>query len=888
MKKRIFLVSLLFILLLTIVPFKVSAATSTYKYYGYYLNYNTMKSNGDLQNISGFTSGFSVNNKNHSGYAIFFGHFAQANNKNYIMYCKDMGKFADKSLDKKNLTGNSNDGSIAGNTGISETKRKMLELLLSNGYHYDQADAALNFNSRTDRLSVIAMQLLVWEVMEGARTDWSHTGSNGDAYAPARPKSNNAYDKIIKPNGCPNAPSGKATSGTLCAIYRNIIDNIRSATSADTSTAFGKEYTMKWNNSLGKNGLYYVEVPGLGKYTTCSTSNTDMTVKVSGSKAIITTAKSVGSAVTINCSYMSGQGTSGTTKPFVVFEFTDGSLCSDGCQGFVYGGGTKTYKKSFTVRTEKSQVKVVKKNQATGAALDGTKFSLTMLNYAPGYTINLDGNGDSKNITGSGTYKVSETKTPTGFTPITDFKISFDLPSQSILSCDGGTKKTAHEYTCLNGQVSVKFTNNLITFTVLNTPKNFKIKKVDSTGKTGIKGATFQIKDKNGSLMKFKLTNGIFEYNTSGSVTNLKIDNSYSYPISLLPNGEYTVIETAVPSPYVMPSKESERTTKIKVSNGTLSVYDESQKKYVASSDASVTVKNYTTKVNVLKTGNGKSLQGVVFSLLKEDKTTYIKGTMTSAGVYNYAGEAAQPGENTNYVTNNKGYITVNNIPEGKYYFKEEQTVDPFQVPTGDAAYTEVTITVTKSGVKVNNKSQNTIAISNSANSFNFYKVDEDGNYLTSGKFKLQKWDDEKNRYVDIRVSSVQNDGTYDENADIFQPDDKGKVKFSLKNGIGTFINMPSSTKYRIIETDAPEGYVIGNASEGAEVTIDKFGNSAGLLMLTNQKISTETGDAKAELIINIATGQDRVPWALIIGGVILIIGGLISVVMYINKKGQK
>ena len=159
---------------------------------------------------------------------------------------------------------------------------------------------------------------------------------------------------------------------------------------------------------------------------------------------------------------------------------------------------------------------------------------------------------------------------------------------------------------------------------------------------------------------------------------------------------------------------------------------------------------------------------------------------------------------------------------------------------------------------------------------------------MTTGKYKNQRWDDDKNRYVDIRVSSVQNDGTYDEHADIFQPDTKGKVKFSLKNGIGTFINMPSSTKYRIVETDAPEGYEIGDASEGAEVTIDKYGNSSGLLILTNQKISTEEGDASAELIVNIATGQNRVPWALIIGGVVIIIGGLISVVMYLNKKGQK
>ena len=883
MKKNIFRLSLLlFVLLLTIVPSIARASSVSYTYNCSYLYYSTMKNNGELQDISGFTGGFSINQKNHNGYSVFFVHMAKKDGHSYLMYCKDMGKHADANRNGDGLTGLVNNGSIDSDSGLSETKRKLFEDLFSNGYHFDISDTATSLNTKNDRLSAIAMQFLVWEVAEGARTDWNASGSGGDTYAPARPLRNNAYDTIIKPNGCPNAPNGTAQSGTLCAAYRNIIDNIRKATKADSATAFDKTYTMKWNSSKQK---YYLEVPGLDIYKKCTSNNAKITVTVSGTKAILTSEKTF-DAATITCQHISGQGTSGTTKPFVVYEYNSCPY-ADGCQGFVYGGGTKVYSKKFTVGTEKSEVKIVKKN-TSGASVSGAVFNLSLQNDASKYNFNLDGNGGKKSITASGTYKVSEKTAPSGYTKIADFTISFDLPSQKITACTNKSTNSSGQTTCLNGQVTVTFKDNLITMTIVDTAKNFKIKKVDSTGKNGIKGATFQIKNKSGTVMKFKNENGIFVYNTSGNVTNLKIDNSYSYPISLLPDGEYSIIETAVPSPYVLSSSEAERTTKIKVSDGNLSVYDESQKKYVVSSDASVSVKNYKTEVNILKTGNGKSLEGVVFILYKEDKETYVNSSMTSAGVYDYSGTSTDVTTRTNYVTNSKGNIKVNNLPEGKYYFKEIQTVEPFQVPTGDAAYTEVTITVTKNGVKVNNKSQNTIAISNSANSFNFYKVDENGNYLTSGKFKIQKWDDDKNRYVDIRVSSVQNDGTYDEHADIFQPDNKGKVKFSLKNGIGTFINMPSSTKYRIVETDAPEGYEIGDASEGAEVTIDKYGNSSGLLILTNQKISTEEGDASAELIVNIATGQNRVPWALIIGGVVIIIGGLISVVMYLNKKGQK
>ena len=99
---------------------------------------------------------------------------------------------------------------------------------------------------------------------------------------------------------------------------------------------------------------------------------------------------------------------------------------------------------------------------------------------------------------------------------------------------------------------------------------------------------------------------------------------------------------------------------------------------------------------------------------------------------------------------------------------------------------------------------------------------------------------------------------------------------------------MAAGTRYRIVETNAPEGYAIGNASDGAIVTLDKFGNSSGLLILTNQKISKETGEAQAELIVTISTGMQRVRYALIIGGVIVVLTGLIVISRRMNKKEHK
>lgn len=876
MKKKLIRFSLfIFILLLAVVP-NIKAQAANYTYQHAYLYYSTLKSDGVLQDTSGFTSGFYIANKWHDGSTRFFAHFALMNSKWYIAYCKDMGKFANEYLDGKELVGNSNNGSISSSTGISETKRKLLEDLLSNGYQFSATDTEKAISTKQQKLSVISMQLLVWEIMEGARTSF-------DVYIARRDKTANSYDYLIAKNGCPDANKA-AVSGTLCDTYRKIIDNVKKATTATEAPAFEKTYNMKWNSSKQ---LYYQEVTGIGNFKTCTANNPKVTVTVSGSKAIVSSAKTLPTGATVTCTYTTGAGSSGTTKPFVVFEFlNDHSICSSygGCQGFIYGGGSKTFSKSFKVFTEKGDIKVVKVDQ-NGKSVSGAVFKIIMQNDSSGYNFNLNGNGDSHSITASGTYKVTETTVPSGYSKVSDFMISLDLVNKKITSCTNqGTKNG--KITCLNGQVTVTYENDLITLSVINTAKNFKVSKIDSSG-SAIKGATFQIKNSSGTAMKFKKSGSVFTYDTSGSENLVDSGNSI-YSVSLLPNGEYTLVETAVPAPYVLASKESERTTKIKVTDGNLSVYDESQKKYVLASNAIVAIKNYTTQVNVLKIGKGNPLEGVVFSLLKEDKETYVNASETSSGVYSYSGTTGDASAKTSYVTNNKGYITINGLPEGKYYFKEEQTIEPYQVPTGDAAYTEVTIEITKSGVKVNNKlNNNKIVISNSANSFNFYKVDEDGNYLTSGKFKLQRWDDDKNRFVDMKVKSVQNDGTYNPNADIFEPDDNGKVKFGLTNGIATFINMPSGAKYRIVETDAPDGYVLDKESN-VEVTIDKYGNASGLLILTNQKVSKEEGDAQAELIVNISTGVDRIPYEYIIPGVLILIGGLIFLVIRINKKGQK
>ena len=307
-----------------------------------------------------------------------------------------------------------------------------------------------------------------------------------------------------------------------------------------------------------------------------------------------------------------------------------------------------------------------------------------------------------------------------------------------------------------------------------------------------------------------------------------------------------------------------------------------SNNSYVPANDGNVRIINYITKVNIEKTGYGNPLEGVQFELYNEDKSEKLKCTVDAPGLYTYVDDQASV-DNYVYVTNSSGKITINNLPEGTYYFKEIYTPTPYVLPQGDGVYTKVVIGLDEKGVSIDgNYLLDTIFISNSLNSFNFYKRDTEGNALTTGKYKLQKYDKKAKKYVDLKLVEVENDGTYNPNADIYKVDEKnGKIQFTLTKGVATFIEMEPSTTYRIIETVAPAGYTKASTKDTATAYIDEYGNASGLLVLIDQKIVKEDDSAFAELIINIQTGKQRIMYA----GVILVVVTIIVGLIVYNKK---
>lgn len=864
MKKKLLLLSLFIILL---IPFNISAATYTYK--AKFFDRSTLSSTYGLD----WPTTYYRVSPGDRGYHAPDNHFVVHAVNNEVSICGSIDK---NIISDTNLTIHNGISTFKNNLNstLSPHQQELLMDLLSHGYHHNGTLASVD--SKTEVFSLIAMQIIAWEIIEDGRTMF-YNPNFSDHYAPdAYHGDDSAYYKIIYPNG-----GSSQTTGSLYYYYRKILDDCYKATVAAPAAFNGKTYTLVWNQSKNR----YETTVNVGNYVNCTSANSHYNVSVSNNVATVSTTTKETSR--IDCKYTSGNGTLGQADQFIYYEFPNSGICTNNrCQLIIYGKSIKTYSSYFLVDTESVDLSIAKKNQ-NNEELSGATFKITSLDNSSN-SVTINGNDSAKKIVKSGRYKVSETVVPSGYKALSDFEMYINAKTKRITSCTGETSSSGVVSSCLGGQVKVTYPDNKIVLTITNVADNFTIKKTDENGNE-IKGATFKIKDSKNKDVKFIKSGSSYRYSADGTVTDIVGDYS-KYYISLLPAGEYSLIETEVPYPYVLPAKESERTTKIKIDNNyKLYQYSDTDKKYNPVGNDILSIKNFKSHVSVLKTGDGKPLSGVKFLLYKEDKTTMVNCTMVNSGKYNYNINQSST-DYTEYVTNSSGKIEFNDLPAGTYYLLETETVEPFVLPEGDAAYTKIVIDITKQGLSVNGSYIiSEIEISNSRLSFNFYKIDENGNYLKNGTFKLQKYDEKKKSYRDIKVKSVKNDGKYNENADIFEPSDDGEILFTLKNGIATFINMQASTSYRIVERKAPEGYVRIPISESPTVTIDEYGYSSGLLTLVNKKVSVQTGDARAELIISISTGQQVVRYGLIIGGVVVIIFGLIIFVKKIDKdKGKK
>lgn len=400
----------------------------------------------------------------------------------------------------------------------------------------------------------------------------------------------------------------------------------------------------------------------------------------------------------------------------------------------------------------------------------------------------------------------------------------------------------------------------------------FSIGKIDKKTKQALYGAEFEIRNSSGTPLTFMQSGSNFTYDANGNTTKIVNANANTYTVMNIPSGDYNLVETAAPKNHILTQNEVSRTTKIRVSGDSLYVWNGSS--YSLSSEARVVVQNDSTHVKIIKSGSGGiKLDGIEFKLYQSDKTTRVPLNFESSN-YNYD-------ENGNLetvlVTDSNGEILINYLPVGTYMLEETKTAEGYQLP--EDPWYSFTITESNSTIM-----PYTVSITNAKGEFNFYKIDENGNYLTGGKFELQEYNTENGRYETVGVKKESSDN---KNTNLYSIDKTSKqYTFTTNKGIATFKNVEAGKKYKVVEIEAPDGYqILDVESSNAVVEIDSNGYAKNSASIINKEIIVETdASSNAELIVSINTGQVVIRYGLIIGTILVIIIMLIILRKKIKK----
>ena len=726
----------------------------------------------------------------------------------------------------------------------------ILKNILASGYQYN-SDVSPLINSASDytKKNILATQILIWEVVDGVRSDYSTTNYNAI--------SKNSYDFV-------------KTDAQLKTIYENILLDASKLSGNNKPASFGKQHILNWSDNLNS---YVLNGINIGSYSVSSydKDNISISSKDSSNNITITSSKDIITPSTIEFKYTKGSTLINANK---LRWFESGT----NNQKLLLAHYQATSHGNLSVKTENGNFRIVKKDLITGSTIKGAKFELYKCSSQSNCSNNPTAIIDMKNteisslinIKRSGLYVIRETITPNGYVKNPDTYVNFSIKDSTVSASIDQSEQNVTKQT----------QDGILNLIISNRPSYFMIKNIDGRDSSKkINGSTFQISKADGTLINFnKISNGAYKYDPSGIITSIGENDLSSFSISSLPEGEYILEQTKVNYPYVISSKEMEKRTRFKIdSKDYLQVYNYVTNQFVKSLDSSITVKNFETKVTIITTGlKNEILDGVTFELYDENKQNKIPLRLENG---NYIYDPSQT--NTQLQTQNDGKIIITYLPEGTYYLLEESIPSEYNLAIDEGnKWFEIEISVNRNDATAYDIKKE---IRNAKGTFCFYKIDEFGNQINSGKFKLQKYNLSTSNYDDVSLILNTNktysiDETNKSDVILFTPVENGQVCFE---------NVPKSGKYRIVEHEAPDGFVLPSVSDTqAQITINENGYAIGDAILINKKMAVGEGaEAQAELIINIQTGQNRINYILIILTISIFIIGLIILKKKIDKK---
>lgn len=799
----------------------------------------------------------------------FWFHQISNNGKYYHGYCLHAGKRVYNDTTVTMHSGFDNLISQETNKKLTASQQELLKNIVASGYQNGEkkiegsivnpsSSMDTTCKSRSACQNVLVTQILVWEVMEYARTNYNYNPNN---------LSNNTYKFV-------------SSDSALKSKYEKILDTAKNLSDpGKVPAAFGQTYTLKWSDSKNRYESGLIDV---GDYNLDKLPDGVKWSKESGKIRLYTTSE-ISKAKEVSFKMVKGS-TSSESLSFRWFRFSQPG------QDVLMGDYKREFTQKLKVITESGPFKIYKRDNDTKEYLKGAQFkiykcsSISKCSTKASHTADLtqDYKSEKFELKKSGLYLFTETKTPDGYATMEDFFIKFTIKNDNTVTASMLQSTTSSSSSSDLRTSIVKISKadpSCLHIVVYNESKKISVKKVDGETNKAINGATFKIKDEQGNYLKFNKVNDSYMYSSTGKIDTLYDASKSSYTISALPTGKYYVEETNVPYPYILSGTQKERQTAFKIdSKNYLTVYNYTKKKYEKSPDASITIKNYKTKVELVKKGKKNAkLPYVEFELYNSDKTKQITVTKTGDGIYTYPENGT--GTPIKLITGSSGKITIYNLPVGKYNIKEVKAADGYLIDPS-VEWKEITVEVKRDG---QTSPIGLFEWPNTQGEFCFYKMDEDGNYINDGKFKIQSYDEKTGKYNDVALN-------YDSNDKMYSIDEQGKsnlyVFSPIENGETCFKDVKTKGKYRVVEIEAPAGFKLSSASESkAEFTVNSDGYVLGNTTIINKKDETGEGsESQAELIINISTGQTVVKYGLIISVIAVAIIGL----LILNKKMSK
>lgn len=258
---------------------------------------------------------------------------------------------------------------------------------------------------------------------------------------------------------------------------------------------------------------------------------------------------------------------------------------------------------------------------------------------------------------------------------------------------------------------------------------------------------------------------------------------------------------------------------------------------------------------------------GPEFKLTDEDGNI-ISFEKVSDGLYNQAGDDA--GDSVDVLKTCDGKFSVKLLTSCVY------TISEVKPPNGLTLPSNATRTVNICG------SDKNISFTNGFTGLEFQKKNEDGEFISGGKFALQK--KENNVYKDVLLKEA-GDGYYIYDKDLKANAPMATYILLTNEGIARIRGL-SPGEYRIVEKEAPKDYEpIEDKDSTAKITIsDGNQDDYYLVELINKKVNIKGDEASAELIVTITTGRKVLNYTFIFIG----LAALLATLIILRKKLKK